>query len=593
MLNLLLLLPVLLLFLAALGIVILQQVRPSIGYAWLIAVLAGLAATVALLVLRWRIPLEVSAEWWRPFADLSTPPTLRLDERSWPYAFCLGLLALAFALTEAARLEREARPYNWAVGLALTGIGLLAVMAATPMTLVLAWTAVDGAEFLMLMTNSASRRMAPQTVTLFSVRVFGTLLVILAILLSRAQAIDFSLTSIPPQMAVIMLLASGLRLGVLPLNIPYIREVYIWRGLGSVMRMIGPASSMVVLGYMPESAVPSEWKGVFLFFSVLSALYGGAMWFSAADEIQGRPYWFIALSALGVASVVNGHAQASIAWGMALILSGSLLFFYTARRRTILFIPLLGMLGITGLPYTPAAAGWPGVAGASSGVYGVLFVISALLLVWGYLRHIFSPQRDELYPMERWVHTVYPAGLLFLVLGHWTVAVLGWPGSLSVGVLQASLPLAFIASLGAVLVITFRSSWFPAAETAAVQSLSVEGEPAGDESVPVLEPSAALESYPLEVKTPPSSPVRTRGLESFQAMRASQRWLNHFAHRVGGILAAFFRLNWMYRFIAWVYTVVQTIVHLLTAMFEGDGGILWSLVMLALLISMVLPGARP
>lgn len=592
MLNFLIILPISLLFLAALGIVILQQARPSIGYAWLIAALAGLATTVAVLVLRWYIPLELGFDWWRPFADLSSSPAMRLDERSWPYAFCLGLLALAFALTDAARLETEARPYNWAVGLALTGIGLLAVMAANPITLIVTWTAVDAIEFLMLLTNSASRRMAQQTVTLFSVRVFGTLLVILAILLSRAQGITFTLNPIPPEMAAIMLLAAGLRLGVLPLNIPYIREVYIWRGLGTVMRMIGPASSLVVLGRLPELTVPSEWKGVFLFFSALAALYGAAMWFSAESEIQGRPFWFIALAALGVASVANGNPQASIAWGVALILSGSMLFFYSARRRTILFIPLLGMLGITGLPYTPAASGWIGVAGAFSGVYGVLFTISVLLLIWGYLRHIFQQPRDELYPMERWVHTVYPAGLLFLVIGQWIIAVFGWPGSLTAGVMWASLPLAFIAALGVVLVFSFRSTWLTAPGPAAVQSPIPVEDAAGVDDGVVLESSAALESYPSEMEPALVRPVATRRQENAPAVQVSQRWLSQFARRTGGVLGAFFRLNWMYRFIAWVYTVIQTIVQLLTAMFEGDGGILWSLVMLALLISLILTGVR-
>src|SRR5574338_1473021 len=105
MLNLLLFLPVVLLLLGALGIVILRQTRPGIGYAWSIAAVASLLAAGAMLFLRWRVPLQVAIEWWRPFAEYSTPPLLRLDQYSWPYAFCLALLALAFILTDGARLE--------------------------------------------------------------------------------------------------------------------------------------------------------------------------------------------------------------------------------------------------------------------------------------------------------------------------------------------------------------------------------------------------------------------------------------------------------------------------------------------------------
>src|SRR5512133_3342072 len=141
MLSLLILLPVLLLFLAALGIVVLQQVRPSIGYAWLIGALAGLLTVGATVFLRWRVPVQLSIDQWRPFANLSSPLLLRLDTSSWPYVFCLSVLALAFILTDASRLETEARPLNWALGLALAGLGILAVMAGNPLTLIVTWTA--------------------------------------------------------------------------------------------------------------------------------------------------------------------------------------------------------------------------------------------------------------------------------------------------------------------------------------------------------------------------------------------------------------------------------------------------------------------
>lgn len=591
MLDFLLFLPVLLLLLGALGIVIQQQMRPSIGYAWLIAALAGLAASAAALALRWQIPLEQVIEWWRPFADYSSPAAFRLDDRSWPYVFCLALVSWAFILTDAARLETEARPYNWALGLALTGLGMTAVMAANPITLVVIWTAVDMVEFMMVMTTQAGRQMSAQTVTLFSVRVAGTLLVILAMLLARAQGvIPFQLNPIPPELALLMLLAAGLRLGVLPLNLPYIREVYSLRGLGNVMRMIGPASSMIVLGRMPEQAVPPEWKGLFLFLSALAAVYGGAMFLAADNELNARPFWFTALAALGVASVTNGSPLSSIAWGMVLILPGSLLFFYSARRPGILYLPLLGMLGITGLPFTPAAAGWAGVTGGSAGGFGFLFLLSVLFLIWGYLRHVFTGRREQLYRLERWVHTIYPGGLLFLVAGHWATAFLGWPGSFTAGVWWASAAVTLLAALGVVLVYSFRDFWLVDTTPEAADSLPGGDPAAAGEAQPAAINNAALAQRSLAIPVIDSL-ARYNDAPVEDTRLAVRRWMEMFARRVGSALAGFFRLNWLYRFIAWIYQIVQNVIHTLTLIFEGDGGILWSLVMLALLISLFWSGA--
>lgn len=547
MISFLLLLPIALLFLAALGIGVLMQLRPGIGYAWLIGALGSLLAVGAAVILRWHVPLQITIQQWSPFPGLSSPPAFRLDASSWPYVFGLAVLALAFILTDAARLETEARPLNWAAGLALAGLGILAVMSANPLTLVFTWTAVDLVEFLMVLSSTSGRRMGVQTVTAFSVRVMGTLLVILAILLAQSQAIDFILTPIPPSLAIFMLLAAGLRLGVLPLNLPYTREVYAWRGLGNVMRMIGPASSLVVLGRMPDQVVPASSQGLLLGLAALAALYGAAMWLSANDEVNGRPYWAIALAAFAVSSSINGNPHASIIWGTALILSGSLLFFFSVRRRQIMFIPLLGMLGIAGLPYTPAAAGVPGLAGDQFHLFTLLFIAAHVLLLWGYFRHIFRA-RDELYRLERWVHVVYPTGLMALVLAQWVIALLGWNGSLTVGVWWESVVVAVVAATGIVMAYSLRGFFALANGT--------------DENANAAQRTIA----------------------------ATWRWIRNFLSRAGIVMGNVLALNWLYRFIRWLYRGLQNVILLLTAMLEGEGGILWALVILALIISMILTG---
>lgn len=530
---LLILLPVLVLFLTALGIVVLQQTRPSIGYSWLVGSLGAFAAAALVTAMRWYLPMGFEVEAVSPFPGYSSPPSFSLDRSSWPYVFSMVVVALAFLLTDSARLETEARPLNWAAGLSLIGICMLALMAANPVTLVLTWTAVDLAELMMVLGQGSGRRMGEQMIIAFSVRVSGTVLVLMAVLVARSQGIAFTLAEIPSSLGIFMLLAAGLRLGVLPLNIPYFRDVYPWRGLGNVLRMIGPASSLVLLGRMPAELPLGDWKVLLLGLSGLAAMYGAAMFLNAENEISGRPYWFAALAGLAVASVINGSPQSSIAWGTALILFGSVLFFFSARRRQILYIPVLGAIGISGLPFTPAASGWQGLIGGSGGFFSLFAIFTVVLLIWGYLRHAWRG-RDELYRMERWVHTVFPVGLVILVAAGAANGYLGWPGSRTAGVWWASITAALIAGAGIVLALSLRSR--------------------------------------------------------FDDQEIRGRWLGVFARRVGSILAAIFRLNWLYRFLAWVYRLLQSVIQLLTTMFEGDGGILWAMVILALLISQIIAG---
>ena len=58
-----------------------------------------------------------------------------------PYAIVIG--ALAMVLTASARFQHQSNPWAWAGNLALTAMGMLATLAASPRAFVLAWTAID------------------------------------------------------------------------------------------------------------------------------------------------------------------------------------------------------------------------------------------------------------------------------------------------------------------------------------------------------------------------------------------------------------------------------------------------------------------
>ena len=534
--SLVILLPTLLLLISAVGIAVLHQFRPSVGYAWLWASGAALLALGLMIYLRWQLPLELAIESWNAFPGSTTLPVFRLDDVSWPYALSLAALLLAVLWTDSARLEGDARPRNWSLSLLVAGLGLMGVLAGSPLALILVWTALDLLELVIVIGTSAGRQFGEQTVIQFSVRVTGTLLVMAAVLYGNALGVPLVLNPIPSELAIFMLLSAGLRLGVLPLNLPYTSEVYVWRGFGNLLRMVGPATSLVVLGHMPPEVVPDAWRSLFLFLTAMAGLYGAGMWLASAPTSPGRPYWVIATAALAVASVVMGDPQASMAWGVAALLSGSLLFLFTAQRRQIMFIPLLGMVGLAGLPFTPAALGWRGVIAQPFNGFSLLFMLIVLLLLWGFLRRIFIPHA-ELYRMERWVHTVYPAGLLLLVLTQWLIAFFTWR--------EVLLPPAW---------------WAPVVVT-------------------VLALAGGSLAYSL------------RNRLTLESIR--NRWLVLFARRLGSFLAALFGLGWLYRLLGWIYSGVQGLVQLLTAIFEGDGGVLWALVMLAVLISLLNTGVSP
>jgi hypothetical protein len=533
----LVLLPVALLLLASLTVLVLRREYPRLGIIWLFSVFAAFVAWVILLVFHWRMPAPLVISNWGLIEGLTTNITFQIDSISWPYAFALASLGLAVALTSAVRLQMDSAAQPWAADLAISGAGLLAVMAGTPLTLLIGWVVIDLIELAVMLSNAIDDRQSQQSTVAFSVRLVGIFILIWAIVASRStnQLLDFG--SVTPEAGFYILIAAGLRLGVIPLHLPYTHEIPIRRGVGTILRLVTLATSISVLGRLPEAAVPSDWVPYLTVFAALAALYGGAMWLAAEDELNGRPYWLIAVAGIVITCIIRGHPESTPVWGVTFILAGGVIFLYSDHTKYTQVIPVFAALGFAGVPFTPAANGWPGLISAPFNPLDILFLVSHILLFLGYLRHSLIPTTSS-FKLERWVQLVYPLGLFFLVLSQWLAGFFTGAQFIAVNLWWAGLVSLVITSAGL--------AWF----------------------------------------------IYAWRTQKISASNQSE-WITILAGRIGTALAAFFRLDWLYRFFGWLFRLVQQLVRGLTVIMEGDGGILWALLMLTLLISILRFGGSP
>ena len=149
----LILLPVLILLLTALAMAVLDRLRPRYSYHWVVAVGGAFLAWAGVWVLRFRLPSSLPLADWGVEGLLSSSPVLRVDGISWMFALALATFALAVILTDAARAQ-ETQWEVWAGGLSITALGILAVMAGNPLTLVLVWVILDVVDLVILLLNT-------------------------------------------------------------------------------------------------------------------------------------------------------------------------------------------------------------------------------------------------------------------------------------------------------------------------------------------------------------------------------------------------------------------------------------------------------
>jgi hypothetical protein len=507
------------LFVAALALLILQFAAPGFRYTWLIATASALFAWVSVFLWQMSLPMSLQFPAWQPTLLFSQSPTFVGDEIAWVFALSLTTLCFGIILTAAVRSNFPA-PVNWVGILVLTALGVLAVAAANPLTLVLIWAALDISELVTQMRILEDPRLSERAVVAFAFRTTGTLVLLWAAMVSAASGHALDFRQAPPEAGLYLVLAAGLRLGMLPIRLPYPSESAMRRGFGTGLRMISVASSLILLARVPSSSLNSTLTPYLLILTALAAVYGAWMWLRAPDELSGRAFWIIGMGSLAIAAALRANPFGAAAWGCATVLSGGALFLSSEQNRWLTRALLIGAWTISSLPFSLTATGWnSGIVGALLGWLAWPFLIAAhAMLLAGFIRHSqrtgTAASNDD---QPIWAKNAYPIGISLLLLVAILLGFFGWSGSLQLGNWFASILVAIL--VAALLWLTPR----------------------------------------LRIL----NPVRAHWVRP-----ATSTWV-----------------DWMYQAIWNLYRQLRRVSNGISNVLEGESGIMWTLVFLALFIS--------
>ena len=443
----LILVTVTILFVTALVLLVLQFAAQGFRYNWLVATGGALLAWISVFFWQLQMPLALQFPAWQPALLFAQSPTFVGDELAWTFAVSLATLCLAIILTAVVR-SNFPRPINWIGTLILTSLGILAVVADNPLTLVLIWAAIDISELIAQMRVVEDPQLSERAVIAFASRAAGILVLLWAGMVSIANGQMLDFRQAPPQVGLYLVLAASFRVGVLPLHLPYSSESTLRRGFGTGLRLISAASSLILLARIPLSSLASPLTPYLLILTSLAAIYGGWMWLRAPDELNGRVYWMIGMSSLAMAAALRANPIGAAAWGCAIVLTGGALFLSSEPNKWLLRALFIGAWGISSLPFSLTATGW------NSGVPNSLltwlawpFLVAAhAMLIAGFIRHsqrTITRVSNEDQPI--WAKNVYPIGISLLLGTTILLGLFGWSGTLQLGNLFVGLPVSLLA----------------------------------------------------------------------------------------------------------------------------------------------------
>lgn len=397
------------LFISAFALIVLRATQPEARYAWFVALGGSTAAFI--IVLFWGIwlPFELILPAWQPQILFVTPVLFRADGISWAFSISITGLLVAILLTAAAGSVVKTS-LSWAGILLLGGMGVLAVTANNPLTLLMIWALLDITELAALLRSVKGERNNERVVVSFGTRSIGSALLLWSYIESLTSVVSPVFQTMQPSTNVYLLIAAGLRLGVLPLHLPYEPESSLRRGFGTAIRLIGAVSSLSVLGHVQ---IVATWANPFLMIlALIAAFYGGWMWLRAPDELNGRPYWMIGIASLSVLSALGGNPAGAAAWACALVLSGGALFLSPVKEVRISRALLVSALSLSSLPFSLTGAVWNGTSW-----FIMPFAVAAqAAIVAGFVRHALrAGENKSLEGQPSWVKIAYLVGIILLI----------------------------------------------------------------------------------------------------------------------------------------------------------------------------------
>lgn len=425
------------LLLTALVALVLRIFLPESRAAWPIVTGGAVLAFASVFAWQTNTPSQLQFSIWQPAALFRQSPAFIPDDAAWAFALSIVALALATIVTAVARSNFPS-PLAWSGILTLSALGVLAVAADNPLTLVLIWAAIDIVELVTQLTFAEDSKLSERIVIAFASRATGILVLLWANMISAADNINFDFHSASPQAGMYLLIAAGLRMGVLPLHLPYAGDSALRRGFGTALRIISAASSLILLARIPAGIISPAIQPYLLAFAALAAIYGGWMWLRAPDELTGRPFWLIGVGSLAVAATLHGNPLGAAAWGCALILCGGVLFLSSEPNSWTVRGLWVAVFGVSALPFSLTAIGW---IGASNFFLAWIPLLAAhAMLLAGFIRHILRPPALRVHYDEQpsWANGVYPIGIFLLLATILLLGLFGWDASLQLGNFIAS-----------------------------------------------------------------------------------------------------------------------------------------------------------
>jgi hypothetical protein len=268
------LLPVFFLLLIIIGLVVIRRSRLSLGTVWLILTALVLLNFGIFLFLKVHLPTALVINDWFPLTISQDSIVFSIGQDTWILFFALASLLAGTFFASSAHLQNKNIYSTWITLLGLTVVGMLALLADSPIAFLFGWALIDLVEIITFISIHRGQGTSFQTYAIFVSRLLGLGMVMLAVVLAGNSESPLTLGNASGNVLVLLIVGASLRLGVLPIHLPYTSDLLQQRSTSTILHILVPLSA---ISFLAKLAVPQSVTGIvliILLMAIASCLFG-------------------------------------------------------------------------------------------------------------------------------------------------------------------------------------------------------------------------------------------------------------------------------------------------------------------------------
>ena len=407
--HMLTLLPILFILIASVIALLVYVFHWRVGIIWLSAITASFLAWVLILVYHFMPVIGLNLINWSPLNSTAQFIAYQFDTVSWPLVFSLVTILLTILLTYPTVARDEKKPARVASVLLLFFSSLLATLSATPVAFLLSWTLYDFIDGLILVKAGLSDDGKQALLLNLFMKIFSSCVLVWSLVISSSEAV-LTIGQYSQKAVLIIIVAVCIRVwSTLLIPIDYhLRNIS--KEFSLARLLTGTVTALAILGRLSGQLNLSNTGNDLQLIISLIALLGGFGWLFAGTDQKRLSSWLFTVSSIAILSAIRGDPGAAVIWVTVMILIGPAILIFSPQSKSMYLFPIIGLVGLSGLPLTLASPGWSGITQPRVDLFSVIFLLSYVLLLMGLIKISVSKFQDNVIS-ERWMVAMNTAGL--------------------------------------------------------------------------------------------------------------------------------------------------------------------------------------